>query len=332
MKKNLVLTLAAALLIITVGCGDSKSPTLTYVARSSSDNYIPHPFMLNESTQQTTAISIPLPDSAEYVSFNSDATAATYCRDGDSGWDIFLMGTDGVEKELTTGADACESVFSPDGKTIAFVSYQSDLQVFTMNADGSNQAPLLTLDPGWEQYYPEFSPNGKSIAFYVYSNSAKSAARLHGSLGTSLWATQKPVRTSQSRRASVAPVSVSADGIYMMSIGDTAPTLVYSPDSLWGPAVFTGDGKGVLFTQYDGTEDNIFSVSLDGSNLTPLTTSTDTYNISAVPYKNLIVFNRPHDDSGWDIYVMNQDGSNQVLVHSTEGVFESLQDSNCCGD
>ena len=338
MKKNLVLTLAAALLIITVGCGDSKSPTLTYVARSSSDNFVPHLFKLDESTQQATAVSIPIPDSAQYVSSNSDASAVTYCRDvsgNNSDFEIFVMGTDGVEKQLTTGLNACLSVFSPDNRTIAFVSTQSgDLQVYMMNADGSSQTAFLTLDPGFEQYYPEFSPDGKSIAFYIYNNNgSKAAARSRGSRWMPSWATQKPIRSAQAHRATSAPVTVSADGIYVMNIGDTTPTLVYATDSWWGPAVFTDDSKGLLFSLWDGAEGNIFSVNLDGSNLAQLTNGTETYNIGAVPYKSVILFNHPQSDgTGWDIYVMNQDGSNQVLVHSTAGVWESTEDSNCCGD
>ena len=168
MTKKLAITLAIALMIVTIGCGDSKSPLLTYVARSNSDN-APHLFTLNEAKQQSTAVSISIPTDAYYIAANSDASAVTYCRDADSGYDIFLMGKDGVEKQLTTGADACESVFSPDGKTIAFVSYQSgDLQIYTMNVDGSNQKVLFAPVAGTaEQSYPEFSPDGKSLVFYI---------------------------------------------------------------------------------------------------------------------------------------------------------------------
>ena len=120
MTKKLAIALATALMIVTIGCGDSKSPLLTYVARSNSDN-APHLFTLNEAKQQSTAVSISIPSDAIFVAANSDASAVTYSRDGDSGWDIYLMGTDGVEKQLTTGADAFASVFSPDGKTIAFM-------------------------------------------------------------------------------------------------------------------------------------------------------------------------------------------------------------------
>ena len=192
MTKKLAIALATALMIVTIGCGDSKSPLLTYVARSNSDN-APHLFTLNEAKQQSTAVSISIPNTAYYVAANSDASAVTYCRNAASGYDIFLMGKDSVEKQLTTGADACESVFSPDGKTIAFISGQSgDLQTYTMNVDGSNQKALFAPQAGTaEQFYPEFSPDGKSLVFYIETSGCNCDAALRKAVRTPSWATKR---------------------------------------------------------------------------------------------------------------------------------------------
>lgn len=330
--KKLVITLAAALIIATTGCGDSKSPILTYVARSNSDN-TPHLFTLNEATKTPTEVSISIPTDAYYVASNSDATAVTYCRNGSSGYDIFVLGTDGVEHQLTTAADACESVFSPDGKTIAYVSYQnSGYLVYTMNVDGSNQQPVYSTDSSTWLFYPEFSADGKSLVFYV-ETSGPYAAQHRSSAKRSPWLMQaRHVKTPV--HANTAS-GITSSGWYTMALTDSAPTLVYATTEWWGPAVFSGDGNKLLFTQYDGTTDNIFSVNLDGSGLTPLTTSTDsnTYNFSPVPYKNLIVFNQNNQTgSSWDIYVMNQDGTNPQLLHSTADTSETLLDSYWSGD
>ena len=121
---------------------------------------------------------------------------------------------------------------------------------------------------------------------------------------------------------------VTSAGWYTMPVGGTTPTLVYAATTAYGPAVYSGDGKKLLFTMNDGTEDNVFSVNLDGSGLTPLTTNTDTYSFSPVPYKNLIIFNRYNEaNSSWDIYAMDQTGGNQVLVHSTTNTAETLLDA-----
>src|ERR1700688_3174690 len=112
--KKLAVTLAAAMMMIIAltGCGtDSTSPLLTYVARASSDNYAPHLFIRNATTQQSTAVAIPIPASAFHVASNSDATKVVYTRNDSTGWDIFLMGKDGIEKQLNTALDGCDTAF-----------------------------------------------------------------------------------------------------------------------------------------------------------------------------------------------------------------------------
>ena len=332
MIKKLAMTLAAAALLFATGCGDSKTPLLTYVARANSDS-IPHLYTLNSSTGQSTAVSIPIPDSAYYVSSNSDASKVTYCRwVGDTEtYEIFVMGTDGVEKQLTTNTDACESVFSPDGKTIAYISLQTgDFVTYTMNADGSNQKAFYLPDAGtFEQFYPQFSADGKSLVFYGEIESFSSNARhQHKGVQVPHWSHHKV-----NPRTKVKNSVVSDNGWYVMHLSDSTPTLAYATDSWWGPAVFTHDGSKLLLTMWDGTDDNIFSVNLDGTGLTPLTTSTDTDNFSPVPYKNLILFNRYNGEtSSWDIYSMDQNGGNQTLVHSTADTSETLLDSYWSGD
>ena len=113
-----------------------------------------------------------------------------------------------------------------------------------------------------------------------------------------------------------------------MGLNDTAPTFVYTPNYTWGPAVFTADGKKLLITDSDGTSYNVSSINLDGSGLTPLTTSTTTDNFSPVRYKNLVIFNQANSaNNSWDIYSMDQTGNNQTLIHSTADTAETLIDS-----
>jgi len=340
MKKlavTLAVAMAIAISISLTGCGSdtTKSPLLTYVARASSDSYAPHLFTLDENTQKSTAVAISIPVDAQYVSANSDATAVTYCYDGTDGYDIFLMGTDSKEKQLTTGAYACESVFSPDGKTIAYVSVPSGGSpgIYTMNVDGSNQKALYTPAANTTYaYMPEFSPDGKSLVFYVYSETSDVAGQKQRTRGarTSSWLHALNGRSKTAVHSAEQPlITTPSDGWYKMALTDATPTLVYATTTYaWGPAVYSTDGKKLLMTIDDGTEYNISSVNLDGTGLTPLTTGTDTASISPVPYKNLILFNRTNDaNSSWDIYVMDQTGANQVLVSSTANTFETLIDT-----
>jgi len=332
--KQLAVTLAAAMMMIIAltGCGtDSKSPLLTYVARASSDSYAPHLFILNPTTQQSTAVAIPIPASAFHVASNSDATKVVYTRNDSTGYDIFLMGKDGVEKQLTTGLDAWAPAFSPDGKTIAFYNYlSSSSAIVTMNLDGSNQKAVYGTASGVYSYYPQFSPDGKSVSFFLYvsgcncasqhrQGATEEASRLHA---------QNSHPTAAVRASVGAQVATPTTGWYTMALTGTTPTLAYAVTNWWGPAVYSTDGKKLLTTHFDGTQWNVFSVNLDGTGLTPLTTITDTFSISAVPNKNLILFSRYNStNSSYDIYAMDQAGANQTLVSSTASTTEYLIDS-----
>jgi len=242
----------------------------------------------------------------------------------------FFLGKDGIEKQLTTALDAWAPAFSPDGKTIAFYNYLSNSSsIVTMNLDGSNQTALYGTS-GVYSYYPQFSPDGKSVSFFLYvsgcncasqhrQGATEEASRLHA---------QNSHPTAAVRASAGAQVATPTTGWYTMALTGTTPTLAYATTSWWGPAVYSGDGKKLLTTHYDGAQWNVFSFNLDGTALTPLTTSTDTINISAVPNKNLILFSR-HNSTNLsdDIYAMDQAGANQTLVSSTASTTEYLIDS-----
>ena len=333
MKK--LLTLAAILLITaftiaTSGCGSSSStPLITYVARPNSSG-APQLFTLTGTTATPTAVSIPIPTNAQFVSSNSTATAVTYCYDSQvsGNYDIFLMGMDGVEHELTTDADACESVFSPDGKTIAYVSDQGEngFSIYTMNVDGSNQTALYS--PGSDTaaaFYPEFSPDGKSLVFYVVLEGCNCLTQHHGNSRASGWMQQ---RRGQARsgihRTAKTQVAPSASGWYVMALTEATPTLSFATTDWWGPAVFSSDGTKLLLT----INDAISSVNIDGTGMTPLTTNAGVDSFSPVPYGNLILFNQMDEtNSSWDIYVMDQSGNNPTLVVSTANTDDTLIDA-----
>jgi Tol biopolymer transport system component len=335
--KTLVITLAAMMVIAFTGCGSDStaSPMATYVSRGQSDS-TPHLFTLNGTTVTTpaTAISIAIPTSTYFVASNNAATAVTYSRSDDAGFDVFLMGTDGVEKQLTTDGESLDSAFSPDGKTIVYVDEATGGdQVFIMNADGTNPRAIYapSSDTAYA-YFPEFSPDGKSLVMYVEVASPGAQVRTHrpAIARSPAWARLSSNHAKAQVRGSAHPqvTGPSSSGWYTMALTDTTPTLVNAADEAWGPAVYSGDGKSLLLTIYDGTEWNISSINVNGTGLTTLTTSTDEPDFSPVPYKNQILYNRYNNDTGsFDIYVMDQTGANQTLVSSTASTYESLLDA-----
>jgi Tol biopolymer transport system component len=336
-KLTSVLTAATAIAVFALltGCGsDSASPLITYVARDQNQGAA-HLFTLNESSKVSTAVPIAIPATAQYVASNSTATAVVYERNDTNLYKIFLMGLDGVEKQLTAGPYDFAPEFSPDGKTVVYMSAQSssDYQTFTMNIDGSNQTALYAPSQGiLDQEYPVFSPDGKSVVFFVFFFDDQSSEPRHP-LSNRPGLAAMPTRNVGSkarasrlvRRSSSTPTQ---SGYYRMALTDTSPTLVYATNNWWGPAAFSGDGAKLLLSIYDGTQWNIGAVNLDGTGFTPLTTDTDTLSFSPLPYKDLILFDRINQtDGSWQIYVMDQSGANQTLLSSTAVTYESLTDT-----
>jgi Tol biopolymer transport system component len=81
-----------------------------------------------------------------------DGTKITYCSIRDTRYfEIYVMNMDGTGQKRLTNlniADACGPAWSPNGKTIAFYAYalpnpNRNLQIWTMDADGSNQKRLM---------------------------------------------------------------------------------------------------------------------------------------------------------------------------------------------
>jgi TolB protein len=83
------------------------------------------------------------------------------------GRDVHVMPAAGGElRRLTTDpANGMYPTWSPDGRRLAFMSWRNGrTEIFTMNADGTNQARLFTVDRG-DAIDPRWSPDGKTIAF-----------------------------------------------------------------------------------------------------------------------------------------------------------------------
>ncbi len=89
--------------------------------------------------------------------------------------DIFVMDADGANRtNITQNPRASNRMpsWSPDGSKIAFVAvrnvnradlWNSDLDIFVMNADGTN--PVRLTEDARFNWFPSWSPDGKRIVF-----------------------------------------------------------------------------------------------------------------------------------------------------------------------
>jgi hypothetical protein len=100
--------------------------------------------------------------------FSPDGTQILFDAGTDSGYDIFVMGSDGsdVHQITHTGSDYNPS-WSPDGTRIVFTRQEaaSESDIFVMNADGSNVQRLTDNGPKFTNLDAAYSPDGSKITY-----------------------------------------------------------------------------------------------------------------------------------------------------------------------
>jgi mono/diheme cytochrome c family protein len=99
-----------------------------------------------------------------YPSFSPDGTKIAF--DFNSSRNIFVINSDGTNlQQLTSTGNNSDAAWSPDGTKIAFTSNRAGgAQLFTMNADGTNQTNISNAGTFIDSL-PSWSPDGTKIAF-----------------------------------------------------------------------------------------------------------------------------------------------------------------------
>ena len=110
--------------------------------------------------------------------YGGSVQGGAYLNVEESNWD-YLKKLAGEMKEMAPvfmSPTQAAPKFSPDGERIAFMSWRNGrTEIFTMNADGSNQQPIVTMPTGGA-IDPRWSPDGTRIAFvHVAESTAQDA-------------------------------------------------------------------------------------------------------------------------------------------------------------
>ncbi|MFI5251377.1 MAG: biopolymer transporter Tol [Bacteroidota bacterium] len=143
------------------------------------------------------------------------------------------------EKRLTEGVRANSPAVSPDGSTVAFVA-ESDgtINLFTCDANGKNIRQLTHYANGEQVYNPKWSPDGKNIIFDYSLKEGRDIAMISASsIDTSSGSVRFILATPADERN----------------------------------AVFTPDGKSILFSSDKSGIFNIYKMNLQTGETVQLT-------------------------------------------------------------
>lgn len=202
-----------------------------------------------------------LPDySTSYYEFDPgfapDNQTVVFMR-GDDLWTVTLANSSPIRlTKENNGIWETAPVFSPDGKKIAFVGYDDQLQqwnIYTLNRDG-NEMEQLTKDQG-KNFSPTWSPDGKHLLFY---------SDRHGSFELyELTIDGKNVRAvfDQKQRKSA---------------GFQKTVFVNPWDNNWGAteqyrASYSPDGQWIVFSREIDGDRELFVARRDGSSIRRIT-------------------------------------------------------------
>jgi CSLREA domain-containing protein len=255
------------------------------------------------------------------IVFSSDRTTGTGVHNPEGDLEIFTMNPDGTAlKQLTknTVGDFNPS-YSSDGKKIAFSSARAgNLDIFVMNAGGTNQTNLTTKNTG-SDFNPTFSPDGKKIAFETNRTDLLQifVMNIDGSNPTNL--------TSNLLIAGDPAFSPKGDKIafesnqqiFVMDSNGTGQTPLTDTSRAEDPT-FSPDGNKIAFeSDRDGGGDpnkqDIYVMNADGSNPVRLTDDPARDAQPAFsPDGKKIAFVSERDGDDEDIFVMNAGGTNQT--------------------
>ena len=284
--------------------------------------------------------------------WSPDGARLAFVSNRDGNFEIYVMSADGsnVRRLTDDQADDNSPSWSPDGKQIVFTRGGGpcaaapgapcpEPDIYSMNADGSNQTKLTSQPNGGA--HPVWSPDGTRIAF-TSRRDGKSGIFLMNADGSNQRRLSNPQEddfdpawSPDGARLAFSRLRGSAYEIHTMSADGAGVARLTEPgggNRDLGPA-WSPDGRRIAFERHlvnASVSENreLFAMNADGGNLTRLTTHPE-YDVEPawqpvhLGANGKLVFTSERDGNP-EIYAMNPDGSTQTnLTNNTARDFQS---------
>jgi TolB protein len=268
-----------------------------------------------------TATPTPEASGSAQPSIASPALSGKLVLQTSSGGDIDTVNANG--SDLARVAAGLDPVWSPDGKQIAFTSWNEPQGLYVMNADGSNVHMVYHINMAES---PTWSPDGSKIAF---SWKYKTVRRRGGLAQDYFKISIINLATGEKTDAPLDPDLYAFEpnwgpdgrivfkGLRGLFVWDqTNPLVQITDEPLAESPVWSPDAKHIIFAVRLQDRREIAMVNSDGSGLTYLTN----FSTAPSPIQNVAPTWSPdgksiafltNRDGDWRIYVMNADGSDQ---------------------
>lgn len=228
-------------------------------------------------------------------------------------------------------ADDTEAATRPgyNGRIVFITSRDGNQQVYSMNADGSDQA-RLTNDSG-RSITPSFSPDGSRIIYssnrsgnyevYIMNADGSDQTNLTNNTGDDY----SPVFSPDGSKIIFHSERDGNAEIYTMNIdGTEQANLTNSAEGDEFMGSFNPDGSKIAFWSDRDSNDEVYIMNADGSNQTNLTNSAgmDRAPVFSPDGSKIIFFS--DQDGGTDIFSINPDGSNLTNLTNTPDYIEDV--------